>query len=343
MDKNNAADNWFALGTFESEGRVFPGLVLPGEQEERVSDLSKAGFGSVREILEGWEVSFPRLGDLARRSREDGGGRGISSLRVLPPVAPTNLLQSGANYHKHVVDLIVDQRLGSNPGMSEEELRREAEELMDNRAANGEPYLFLGSLGALCGAYDDVVLPPEGEQHDWELELAIVIGKPGRHVPVERAVDLVAGYTISNDITTRDLLFRDDVGAMGTDFLKSKNSPTFLPTGPYIIPVAFVRDTSDLRITLRLNGKAMQDESTSDMIFDVPQLISYASRRVHLRPGALILTGSPAGNGTHYDRFLTEGDVMECEITGHGRQRNRCVREVLPDAMVSGPSEESAR
>ena len=201
---------------------------------------------------------------------------------------------------------------------------------MDERAARGEPYLFFGSPSAICGAYDDVVLPRGGEQHDWELEFAAVIGRSGRRVPVERAMDLVAGYTIANDLTTRDLVYRPDLKALGTDWLRSKNSPTFLPMGPYIVPAAFVPETSDLRITLRLNGKAMQDESTSDMIFDVARLVSDASSKVSLRPGDLLLTGSPAGNGSHWGRLLTEGDVMESTVTGLGRQRNRCVREDLP-------------
>jgi 2-keto-4-pentenoate hydratase/2-oxohepta-3-ene-1,7-dioic acid hydratase in catechol pathway len=183
----------------------------------------------------------------------------------------------------------------------------------------------------MCGAYDDVVLPLEGDKHDWELEFAAVIGRSERHVPPEHALELVAGYIIVNDITTRDLVYRPDLKAIGTDWLRSKNAPTFLPAGPYIVPVAFVSDTSSLRITLRLNGKTMQDESTSDMIFDVARLVSYASSRVALCPGDLILTGSPAGNGSHWGRFLTEGDVMESKVTGLGKQRNRCVKERLTE------------
>ena len=109
----------------------------------------------------------------------------------------------------------------------------------------------------------------------------------------------------------------------------SKNSPTFLPTGPWIVPAMFVHDPLALQITLKLNGQVMQDESTADMIFDVAKIVSYASHRVQLLPGDLVLTGSPAGNGTHWNRFLNDGDVMEGEITGLGRQRNRCVRERL--------------
>jgi 2-keto-4-pentenoate hydratase/2-oxohepta-3-ene-1,7-dioic acid hydratase in catechol pathway len=297
----------FALGTFGSD-RIFPGLVLGGE---RVVDLSDE-VASTRELFEDWDAAFARLSERA----EQGGGEPLEGLRVLPPVEPRQILQSGANYYKHVIELGVAQGVGSKPGMSAEEVRAEVVRIMDARLANGEPYMFLGAVSSLCGAYDDVVLPAEGEEHDWELELAAVIGGPEPHV---------AGYTISNDLTTRDRLYRPDLGPIGTDWVRSKSAPTFLPTGPVIGPAAFV-EPADLRVTLRLNGQAMQDESTSDMIFDVDALFAYARRRVRLLPGDLLLTGSPAGNGSHYGRFLQEGDVIEGSITGLGVQRNRVVR-----------------
>ena len=337
MDSHENPNHWFALGTFATDGRAFPGLVLEGERVvdlsgEEVAGASASPFSSTRQIFEDWDTNFAAL---SRHVERHGGadspaGHDLASLRVLPPIEPVQIIQSGANYHKHVVDLIVAEAKGKNPQITPEEeaeARRAGERLMDERAARGEPYLFFGSPSAMCGAYDDVVLPRGGEQHDWELEFAAVIGRSGRHVPVERATDLVAGYTIANDLTTRDLVYRPDLKALGTDWLRSKNSPTFLPMGPYIVPAAFVPETSDLRITLRLNGKAMQDESTSDMIFNVARLVSDASSKVALHPGDLLLTGSPAGNGSHWGRFLTEGDVLECEVTGLGRQRNNCVLE----------------
>lgn len=333
MSKTETPRAWFAIGTFADGGHVFPGLVLEGGRVVDLSRIEVPGasaerFSSTRQIFEEWEVNLAALAGLAERGVPETSA--LDSLRVLPPVEPVQILQSGANYHRHVVDLIVAEAKADNPRMSpgeEAEVRRRGERLMDERAARGEPYLFLGSPTALCGARDDVVLPVGGEQHDWELELAAVIGRSGRHVPPERALELVAGYTIANDITTRDLVYRPDLKAIGTDWLRSKNAPTFLPTGPYVVPREFVGDPGGLRITLKLNGKVMQDESTADMIFDVARLVSYASSRVALRPGDLILTGSPAGNGSHWGRFLQEGDVMECEITGLGKQRNRCVRE----------------
>jgi 2-keto-4-pentenoate hydratase/2-oxohepta-3-ene-1,7-dioic acid hydratase in catechol pathway len=290
----------YGLGTFADAEEAFAGVVVGGERVLRVP-------GTTRELLGDWE----RLGTLAAG---DGDWRPLDELRVLPPVAPTHVFQSGANYRGHVLDIVVaEERERGN--MDDAQARAMGERIMDERAATGEPYVFLGAPGAMCGAYDDVVLPAAGEQHDWELELACVLGPGGS----------VAGYTIANDLTTRDLVYRTDLKAIGTDWLRAKNAPTFLPVGPWIVPAAFVADPMELRITLRLNGAVMQDESTSDMIFDVERLLAHTTSIVAVAPGDLLLTGSPAGNGMHHRRFLQPGDVMDCEITGLGAQRNRCV------------------
>ncbi|MFD9325506.1 fumarylacetoacetate hydrolase family protein [Streptomyces sp. NPDC060065] len=305
----------FALGTFAADGfGVFPGLVV-GRRVRSLSDLAP----SVRAVVEDWDVLFPRLELLAVEA--DDSWYDLADLRVLAPVEPGQILQSGANYRKHVVDLVAAEK-ESVHGATPEEARADAEEMMDERIRSGVPYVFLGSPRAITGPYDDVVLPALGEQHDWELELALVIGKSGRNIPAEEAMEYVAGYTICNDLTTRDRLYRPDLKAIGTDWFTAKNADTFLPTGPFLVPAAFVGDPSDLRITLRHNGVVRQDESTKDMIFDIPRLIAYVSTTTTLLPGDLLLTGSPAGNGAHWGVFLKPGDVVESEITGLGHQRN---------------------
>jgi 2-keto-4-pentenoate hydratase/2-oxohepta-3-ene-1,7-dioic acid hydratase in catechol pathway len=318
----------FALGTFTlGDAAPFAGLVTG----KRVRDLSDAGgsSGTVRSLVENWDSSFTALSQLA----EDAAGTWLSlgDVTVLPPIEPGQILQSGANYHKHVVDLVARERQSVH-GSTPEAARADAEQMMTDRAATGEPYIFLGTPRAMCGPYDDVMLPAQGRQHDWELELAVVIGQKARHVRREDAMSCVAGYTICNDITTRDRVYRPDLKAIGTDWFVAKNAMTFLPTGPFLVPAAFVPDPMDLRITLRHNGIVRQDESTKDMIFDIARLIEYASAVTELRPGDLLLTGSPAGNGAHYGIFMQDGDVLEGEITGLGAQRNSCVAEVFPSA-----------
>jgi len=308
-------DGQFALATLaDAAGDTFAGLVV-GDRVKKVAP-------STRALLHDWPVAVKELEAAARSS--SGDWLDLAGLSFRAPVEPGQVLQSGANYRKHVVDIIMSERSDFG-GRSEAEVRAEGEAMMAERARDGRPYVFIGLPSAICGPFDDVVLPRTGTQHDWELELAVVIGTPARHVSARDALRHVAGYTICNDITTRDLVYRSDLKKLGTDWLAAKNAPTFTPTGPYLVPAQFVDDPADLRITLRHNGRTMQDESTADMIFDVPALISYTSSLVQLAPGDLLLTGSPAGNGAHWGVYLQPGDVMESEITGLGRQRNTCV------------------
>ena len=137
-------------------------------------------------------------------------------------------------------------------------------------------------------------------------------------------MDVVAGYVIGNDISTRDVMNRPDLPM--TDFIMTKSRPTFFPVGPYLVPRECVPDPRQLRLTLSVNGEVMQDDTVDDIIYGVEELVSYASHAAVLGPGDLLLTGSPAGNaGHHGNRWLVPGDVIDAEITGLGRQRNTCV------------------
>ncbi|MEW2305518.1 fumarylacetoacetate hydrolase family protein [Streptomyces sp. NPDC006655] len=314
----------FALGTLSTpDGDPFPGLVV----QDRVLDLSRALAwepADVRSLLARWEEALPALHALA--GDDDLEWRRLDGLRVHAPVEPRQVFQSGANYRQHVIDLEVAHRAPDDPRTAEE-ARAEIAAVMDRRAVEDLPYVFTGLPSAIAGPYDDVVLPSWAEQPDWELELAAVIAKPAYRVPVERALEHVAGYTIANDLTDRAGVFRRDMKAIGTDWLRSKNAPGFTPLGPWIVPAGSIADPGDLRVTLKLNGETMQDESTKDMLFGVARLVSYISGTARLLPGDLVLTGSPAGNGMHWGRLLRAGDVMEGSITGLGVQRTRCVAE----------------
>ncbi|MEU3664586.1 fumarylacetoacetate hydrolase family protein [Streptomyces sp. NPDC032940] len=316
----------FALATLSGpEGPAFPALVTP---DGHAVDL-RAALGderlTVRRLLEDWPAVLPRLRSLV----DDGAAkrRPLADFRVHAPVEPRQVFQSGANYRQHVIDLHVAHRAPGDD-RPEAERRAEAAQIMDRRAAQDLPYVFIGLPSAITGPYDDVLLPAWAEQPDWELELAAVIGRPAHRVPVEEALEHVAGYTIANDLTDRATVFRRDMPQIGTDWLRSKNAPGFTPLGPWIVPKESIAHPGDLRLTLRLNGETMQDESTKDMIFDLARMVSYASQTARLLPGDLVLTGSPAGNGMHWGRLLRDGDVMDASITGLGAQRTRCVAEV---------------
>lgn len=317
----------FALATLSApDGPAFPALVTA---DARVLDLRSAFSDehlTVRALLEDWDRALGRLSALAD-DHGSPGYRPLADFRVRAPVEPRQVFQSGANYRQHVIDLHVAHRDPADD-RPEEERRAEAAEIMDRRAAEDLPYVFIGLPSAITGPYDDVVLPDWAEKPDWELELAVVIGRPAHRVSVEEALDHVAGYTIANDLTDRATVFRRDMPQIGTDWLRSKNAPGFTPLGPWLVPAESVTDPGDLRLVLRLNGETMQDESTKDMIFDVARLVSYASQSAELLPGDLVLTGSPAGNGMHWGRLLRDGDVMDASVTGLGAQRTRCVAEV---------------
>jgi 2-keto-4-pentenoate hydratase/2-oxohepta-3-ene-1,7-dioic acid hydratase in catechol pathway len=293
--------------------------------------LTLGATDSILTLVQNWEANVLAISRcLALLPADRASWSTVDNFRVHAPLEPRQIFCTGANYYKHVVDIIVDLGPGATPGtehMDREQLREYAHKMMTERAGNGSPYVFSKIPSAVTGPTDPVILPAMATQPDWELELAVVIGKPARHVRREDAMAYVAGYTIANDITSRDLIWCKDPKAMGTDWISSKNSPTFLPLGPYLVPAAFVADPGLLRLTLKLNGEVMQDESTSDMIFDIARQIEYISGRVQLWPGDIICTGSPAGNGTHYGRFLRDGDILETSITGLGSQRNACVAE----------------
>lgn len=315
------AGTW-ALSRLAAGSRTFPALVA-GDRALDLSTSEELGRpADTAALLDRWDDVLPLLEQLAVGA---SGWEPLAGLTVLSPVVPRQVFQAGANYRTHVIDIAVAHHDGSD-GRTTDEVRAEAVATMDTRLQH-PPYVFQGLPSAICGAYDDVVLPLDGQQPDWELELAAVIGRRARRITADEALEYVAGWTIVNDLTLRERIFRKDAPALGADWLAAKNSPTFLPTGPVLVPRSAMSDPGDLRLTLRLNDEVMQDESTKDMLFDVSQIIAHCSRVATLMPGDLVLTGSPAGNGLPRGRLLRPGDVMDSTITGLGTQTNRCVAE----------------
>ena len=183
--------------------------------------------------------------------------------------------------------------------------------------APSSPLLFGKFANTLCGDGDPIVLPPDGGHVDAEAELAVVIGSRASRVAVERAHEVVAGYTCANDVSARDVQFGDG------QWFRGKGFDTFCPVGPRVVPAGEL-EPADLRIQQRLNGELLQDDRTSALIFDVPYLVSYISHAITLEPGDLILTGTPVGVGVFRDPKLPlrAGDVVEVEIEGIGVLRN---------------------
>lgn len=325
----SSAPSW-ALGYFSGPTGAFAGLVVSDQVRDlradagALHDLDLTSPLATRGLLEIWATARPVLSDLAANAH--GTWIALTELSVHAPIEPLQVLQAGANYRKHVIDLAVAHTEIAE-GRTVEQVRDETAAMMDKRKADGATYFFIGLPTAITGPHDEVTLPSYSTKHDWELELAAVIGEPAFRVSADEALDHVAAFVMVNDLTTRDLVFRRDMPEIGTDWFRSKNAPGFLPTGPYLVPREFIGDPQQLHVQLELNGDVMQNESTSDMLFTVAELVAAASAITVLKPGDLVLTGSPAGNGQHWGRLLRDGDVMVSTITGLGEQRTRVVAE----------------
>lgn len=326
-------DNKFGIGTFSTqELGKFVGLVF-GKKLVALDALTQdAGAtprqfpSSVLQLLEGWDEYFPTICQMVVNAKEqDMNWLDFNEVKVHPPVdLPRQVFCTGANYRQHVIDLTLDMGVGPE-GLQGAELRAWAADMMDKRAATGEPYVFTKPVSTISGPYEPIVIPNTTEKLDWELELGVIIGKAGYNIPACDAMNYVAGYAIVNDLSARDLIARTDYKMIGTDWLKSKGQPGFLPFGPYLLPAKFLPDPLSVNLKLTVSGQVMQNSLASDMLFGIERQIEYLSKYVKLLPGDLICTGSPAGNGTHYNRFLRKGDLMVGEIDGLGMQRAECV------------------
>jgi 2-keto-4-pentenoate hydratase/2-oxohepta-3-ene-1,7-dioic acid hydratase in catechol pathway len=185
-----------------------------------------------------------------------------------------------------------------------------------------EPVVFMKATSALCGPNDEIRMPRGGTKLDWEVELAVVIGREGRDIPEREARSFVAGYCILNDVSERAFQLE------GTgQWVKGKSADTFAPLGPWLVTPDEVADPQDLAIWLKVNGQPRQQSTTRNMIFGVDALVSYVSRFMSLHPGDVIATGTPPGVGLGMNppQYLAPGDVVELGIGGLGHQRQTVV------------------
>lgn len=183
-----------------------------------------------------------------------------------------------------------------------------------------EPVLFFKSTSAICGPNDDVIIPKGSKKTDWEVELAVVIGKKASYIEETHAMEHVAGYTLHNDVSEREFQLERE-----GQWVKGKSNDTFAPLGPWLSTTDEIENPDNLKLWLKLNGETMQQSNTSDMVFKVPKLVSYISHFMTLLPGDVISTGTPFGVGMGLDpqRYLVEGDEMELGIDGLGTAKQK--------------------
>ncbi|XP_075818203.1 oxaloacetate tautomerase Fahd2a, mitochondrial isoform X1 [Microtus pennsylvanicus] len=186
-----------------------------------------------------------------------------------------------------------------------------------------EPIIFSKFSSSIVGPYDEIILPPESEEVDWEVELAVIIGKKGKHIKATDAMAHVAGFTVAHDVSARDWQMRRN----GKQWLLGKTFDTFCPLGPALVTRDSITDPHNLKICCRVNGEVVQSSSTNQMVFKTEELIAWVSQFVTLYPGDIILTGTPPGVGVFRKPpvFLKKGDEVQCEIEEIGVIVNKVV------------------
>jgi 2-keto-4-pentenoate hydratase/2-oxohepta-3-ene-1,7-dioic acid hydratase in catechol pathway len=319
----------FKLATLaKSGGNTFVAVVLGDDAIDlkgahaayraagRKSELSTSD--TMLGLLEDWDKNFAVLQEIVAFLEKEGksGAAKVSSFKALPPVRrPGKMFYAAQNFQEHVNEMI---RAGMSPSGGP---------TFTGEKSTTVPYLFLKAPSTLAGAFDDIEIPRGMKKIDWEAEIALAIGKPGKRIKAERALDHVAGFMTTNDVSCRDQQIRTDRPALRSDWLGGKSHDNFAPTGPFLVPRAFVPDHMNLFIKLTVNGEVKQDGNTSQFIFTPEEQIEYASNMLSLESGDIFSCGTCGGVGQGTNTFLKAGDVVETEIELLGRMRNRFVAE----------------
>ena len=290
----------YSLATISRGGKALSALVV-GDQywsldkvnEELGLDLP----ASNKEILEEWAKYLPKLDKAFEWAKVQQGDRFADATVLAPILYPNKVICAGSNYHSHLTEM-------TGRSFTREEI--------------GEPYFFLKPpTTTVVGPGKTVILPVDDKNFDWEVELAVVIGRGGRLIAEADVYDHIAGYTVSVDLTARGLqMVRKE--PLGMNWFTSKGQDTHCPLGPVITPEHFFPRGEPIGIQLSVNGELKQDATTADLIFNIPELVSHASRFATLEPGDVILTGTPAGVGHAKGTFLKSGDKLDASVPGVG-------------------------
>jgi 2,4-didehydro-3-deoxy-L-rhamnonate hydrolase len=275
------------------------GNEIPGIQTQDGKNLDCSAFG------EDWnELFFGSDGLVRLKAWLDSHSHLLPEIpansRIGSPIArPSKIICIGLNYRKHAEEA----------GMAVPEV----------------PIIFMKATSSLCGPYDPIFIPKNSVKTDWEVELAVIIGKRAKYVKKENAYDYIAGYCVHNDVSERDFQLHH-----GGQWVKGKSADHFAPLGPFLVTKDEIPDPKNLKLWLKLNGEILQDSSTSDLIFDIPTLVEHLSQYMTLLPGDVISTGTPAGVGMGLKpipRYLKNGDIVELGIEGLGVSKQVAIND----------------
>jgi 2-keto-4-pentenoate hydratase/2-oxohepta-3-ene-1,7-dioic acid hydratase in catechol pathway len=300
----------YKLVTYDAGRGPRAGIIVNDRVFDVVDGTGRREDSSVLALLADWPMTRTRLAALAAAPAQ--AGIDLKNVSLWAPIPnPGAVFCAGANYADHVLEMAKAQNMAPEP---------------DPHSLGLKSWHFIKTIGCIAAPGEVVALPRRSSKVDWEAELAVVIGRTAKDVPVERALDCVAGYTIANDLSARDFTKRaqvPDSSPFKYDWVAHKCFDQSCPLGPWIIPAESIADPQKLAITLSVNGVLKQNSNTSVMIFNVAEQISHLSEKLTLRPGDVILTGTPAGVGTPRGEFLKAGDEVRITIEGIGELVNR--------------------
>jgi 2-keto-4-pentenoate hydratase/2-oxohepta-3-ene-1,7-dioic acid hydratase in catechol pathway len=303
----------YKLVTYQSPRGARAGIVVADTVFDLADATGRRGYATMLDVLRDWDAARNVLSDTAKTAAKKSEGRPLAGMKLLPPVpTPGGIFCAGANFTDHMMEMAKVQNIAPEP---------------DPHDVGLKPWHFIKLAHCLAAPDSAVRLPPYSKMVDWEAELTAVIGRPARDVPLERALDHVAGYTLANDLSARDFTKRPhvaDTSPFKFDWLSQKCFADACPLGPWIVPADAIPDPQNVAIKLWVNDVIKQDSHTSKMIFTLAEQISHLSTRVTLQPGDLILTGTPAGVGLARKEFLKPGDVVKVWVEGIGTLTNTC-------------------
>jgi 2-keto-4-pentenoate hydratase/2-oxohepta-3-ene-1,7-dioic acid hydratase in catechol pathway len=294
------------LANFVKNGAAQAGIVTEGLIFDIQGSSNKLGLSRFKEPLIVDSILSGGLLAPLIQSREKlisaGTGRQILSVRLLSPIiSPEKILLVAINYVSH------GREQGRSPPQA--------------------PYFFTKFRNTLIGPDEPVLLPSISKQVDWEVELAVIIGKLGKNISRKNAMDYVAGYAVANDVSFRDFQNStrgpDGKTTLGLDWVKGKGLDSSFPLGPYLVTKDEIADPYNLEISLSVSGQTRQRSNTREMVFKIDSLIEYVSAGMTLKPGDILSTGTPEGVAVHTGQpFLKDRDVLEGTIDGIGILRN---------------------
>ena len=302
----------YKLATIQTAQGPRAGALI-GEQIYDVAALTgQAKYVSAQDVLNDWDNAHKAL-DAASKSPK-GQATPVAQAKVLAPLPlPPVIFCAGANYKDHSEEMW--KAAGRPPEPDPHELGL-------------KPWFFLKNSHAVVGTGVDVEISTYSKKMDWEIELAVVIGRKARNLTIENALSCVAGYTCGNDLSARDHGPRanvPDTSPFKADWIRHKSFEGSCPMGPWITPASYIKNPEDLAMKLWVNDELKQNSNSGKMIFTAAEQIAHISTGITLHPGDVIMTGTPAGVGAGKGTFLKSGDVVKIEIAEIGTITNKMV------------------